>query len=192
MWMRRLNFHQAPLFCRMRAVVTALTATLMLSTPAAPALEINGRTSFVAVPTRAQLINYRTGAFSGGAEFYLVLELPSGADAGLGGIDLSQIRGVQSAFYYGPVQPTAFLGRPRRQGASIPVNARFSDENRSVAIHFEKPVPPGETVTVAFAVGINPPADFYTFSVAALPWGPQAIPQTVGVVQMGIDEFGGL
>lgn len=39
-----------------------------------------------------QLINYRKVAFSGRAVFYLVLELPSDADAGLGGIELSQIR----------------------------------------------------------------------------------------------------
>ena len=176
----------------MRALATALTATLMLSAAATPALEINGRTSFVSVPTRVQLINYRKVAFSGRAVFYLVLELPSGADAGLGGIELSQIRGVESAFYIGPVQPTAFLGRPRQEGASIPVSAQFSNDNRSVAIHFDDPVPPGKTVTVAFAVGINPPADIYTFSVSASPWGPQPIPQTVGVVQMGIDENSGL
>lgn len=176
----------------MHALATALTATLMLSATAAPALEINGRTSFVSVPTRVQLINYRKVAFSGRAVFYLVLDLPSGAEAGLGGIELSQIRGVHSAFYVGPVQPTAFLGRPRQNGASIPVRAQFSDDNRSIAIHFDDPVPPGKTVTVAFAVGINPPADIYTFSVTARPWGPQPIPQTVGVVQMGIDEIGGL
>lgn len=89
------------------------------------------------------------------------------------------------------MQPTAFLGRPRQDDASIPVSAQFSDDNRSVAIHFEDPVPSGKTVTMAFAVGINPPADIYTFSVSARPWAPQPIPQTVGVVQMGIDEIGG-
>lgn len=176
----------------MRAALFLLTAAVLAVGPRAEALELRGRTSFVAVPTHTRLINYRNVAFAGGAVFYLVLEHPSGADAGLGGINLSQMRGVHPAFYYGPVQPTAFLGRPRREGLSVPVSATFSSDNRSVAIRFQKPVAPGAKVTVAFRVGVNPPADLYTFSVTALPWGKRPIPQTVGVVQMGIDEIGGL
>lgn len=175
----------------MHALFVALAATLLLPSAPIRALEINGRTSFVAVPTRTQLINYQSVAFSGGAVFYLLLELPSGADAGLGGIELNQIRGVQPAFYYGPIQPKAFLGHPRREGAPVPVTASFSNNNRSIAIRFQEPVEPGSMVTVAFRVGSNPPADLYTFSVKATPWGPQPIPQTVGVVQMGINEIGG-
>ena len=176
----------------MRAALSLLTAAVLLAGPEVEALELKGRTSFVAVPTRTTLINYRKVAFAGGAVFYLVLEHPSGADAGLGGINLSQIRGVHPAFYYGPVQPTAFLGRPRREGISVPVSATFASDNRSLAIRFQEPVAPGATVTVAFRVGVNPPADLYTFSVTAIPWGKRPIAQTVGVVQMGIDEIGGL
>ena len=168
-------------------------AGLLLTNPAqrADAFELRGRTHFLTVPTHTRLINYRKVAFEGGAVFYLLLDHPSGADAGLGGLDLKQIRGVHPAFYYGPVQPTAFLGRPRREGLSVPVSATFASDNRSLAIRFQEPVAPGATVTVAFRVGVNPPADLYTFSVTALPWGKRPIAQTVGVVQMGIDEIGG-
>ena len=167
-------------------------AGLLLTNPAqrADAFELRGRTHFLTVPTHTRLINYRKVAFEGGAVFYLLLDHPSGADAGLGGLDLKQIRGVHPAFYYGPIQPTAFLGHPRRRGSSVPVTANFSTHNRSVSIRFQKPVPPGSTVTVAFRVGINPPADLYTFSVSALPWGEQPVAQSVGVVQMGIDDIG--
>ncbi len=172
----------------MRAISTGLMASLLFAIPAAFGVEVNGRSSFVAVPTQTELINYESISFSGGAVFYLVLKMPKGADAGLAEINFSQIRGAQPAFYYGPVQPTAFLGRPRHEGKSLPVSAEFSDDNRSVAIRFQDPVVPGETVTVAFRIGVNPPADIYTFSVSATPWGQQPIAQTVGVVQMSIYE----
>ncbi len=166
-------------------IATTLSAAL-LGASHVLGIEVGGRTSFVAVPTRAELINYRDTAFSSGAEYFLVMPLPEGADAGLGGITLQQIRGVSPAFHLGPVQPTAFLGRPRHQGAQIAVSADFSEDNRAVSIHFEEPVPPGETITVAFRVNINPPADTYLFSVAASPWGPAPIPQPVGVVRMSV------
>jgi hypothetical protein len=171
------------------AISVAMTG-LWVAPPALQAIEINGQTSFVAVPTKAKLINYRWYAFEGGAELFFVLELPAGAEAGLGGIGLEQIRGVQPAFYYGAIQPTAFLGTPRREGAAVPVTASFSNEARSIAIRFPDPVPAGSTVTVAFRIGTNPPADIYTFAVSATPWGPNPIPQSVGVVQMSILEPG--
>ncbi|TCD56780.1 hypothetical protein CWE17_08970 [Synechococcus sp. BS56D] len=184
---------------RLRAGLTATitgsllaTASLLAIAPAAPALEVDEQTSFVAVPTKAKLINYRWYAFEGGAVMYVVMELPPGAQAGLGGISLEQIRGVRPAFYYGAIQPTAFLGTPRRQGAAVPVSASFSNEARSVAISFPDPVPAGSTVTVAFKLGVNPPADLYVYSISATPWGPNPIEQDVGVVQMSILDNGGI
>ena len=60
-------------------------AGLLLTNPAqrADALELRGRTHFLTVPTHTRLINYRKVAFDGGAVFYLLLDHPSGADAGI-------------------------------------------------------------------------------------------------------------
>ena len=149
-------------------------------------LELNGQTSFVAVPTKAKLVNYQWYAFEGRAIYYVVLEFPQGADAGLGGISLEQIRGVQPAFSYGAVPVKAFIGTPRREGRTIPAVAEFSNQARSINVQFEEPISPGNTVTVAFKAGTNPPADLYTFTLAAIPFGPSPIPQVVGVVQMTI------
>jgi len=170
----------------MQLIPSALAAAFLLFPIHTPALEINGQTSFVAVPTKAKLINYSNYAFEGGAKFYFVIELPQGADAGLGGISLKQIRGVKPAFYYGPIQPKAFLGMPRQVGSSVPVSANFEDGNRSIAINFQEAVPPGAKVTVAFNVMTNPPAGLYVYSISAIPWGPNPIPQDVGVVQMSV------
>ncbi len=172
----------------MKLISPALVAALFLLPTQVSALEINGQTSFVAVPTKAKLINYSSYAFAGGAKFYFVIELPKSADAGLGGINLMQIRGVHPAFYYGPIQPKAFLGLPRQRGASVPVSANFEKGNRSIAITFQEAVPPGAKVTVAFNVMTNPPAGLYVYSISAIPWGPNPIPQNVGVVQMNISS----
>jgi len=170
--------------------VASLSVALLGATPGLKALEVDGQTSFVAVPTKAKLINYRWYAFEGGAVMYLVMDLPAGAEVGLGGISLEQIRGVQPALYYGAIQPTAFLGTPRREGAPVAVHASFSDEARSISLRFPEPVSPGSTVTVAFNIGVNPPADIYMYAVSATPWGPNPIAQSVGVVQMSILDLG--
>ena len=47
---------------------------------------------------------------------------------------------------------------------------------------------PGDTVTIAFQAGVNPPDGLYTFSLTAIPAGPNPIHQMVGVIQMGIFE----
>lgn len=170
----------------MSLIYSALTAALMLVAIPARALEINGQTSFVAVPTKARLVNYQWYAFEGRATYYVVLDFPQGAEVGLGGISLEQIRGVQPAFQYGAVPVRAFLGTPRKEGRNIPTAAEFSIESRTVNVQFKEPVEPGNTVTVAFKAGTNPPADLYTFTLAAIPFGPSPIPQVVGVIQMDI------
>ncbi|QNI55667.1 secreted protein of unknown function DUF2808 [Synechococcus sp. BIOS-E4-1] len=172
----------------MRLLTSALAAAALITTSTAKAVEINDQTSFVGVPTKAKLTNYRWYAFECCATYYVTLDFPEGAGADLGGINLEQIRGAQAAFYYGAVPVKAFIGTPRRQGNSLDVKAEFSDDARSVNVRFASAVLPGDTVTIAFEAGVNPPGDIYTFSLTAIPAGPNPIPQMVGVVQMEIFE----
>ena len=168
------------------ALATSLTVALLSSLAPVRSVDLNGQTSFVAVPTKAKLVNYQWYAFQGKAVIYVVLEFPAGAEAGLGAINLDQIRGVQPAFRRGAVPVRAFLGTPRREGEAIAADAEFSDRARNVVVRFPQAVPPGNIVTVAFQLGTNPPADLYTFSLSAIPAGPDPIPQLVGVLQMDI------
>jgi len=168
------------------ALATSLTAALLTSLAPVRSLELNGQTSFVAVPTKAKLVNYQWYAFQSRAVAYVVLEFPAGAEAGLGAISLEQIRGVHPAFRWGAVPVRAFLGTPRREGDAIAAEAEFTDKARSVMVRFPQAVAPGNTVTVAFQLGRNPPEGLYTFSLSAIPAGPNPIPQVVGVLQMDI------
>ena len=172
----------------MRLLTSTLAAAVLMTATAAKAMEINSQTSFVEVPTKAKLTNYRWYAFECCAVYYVTLEFPEGADADLGGINLQQIRGAQAAFYYGAVPVQAFIGTPRRQGRSLDVQAEFSNDARSVDVRFASAVTPGNTVTIAFKAGVNPPDDLYTFSLTAIPAGPNPIHQMVGVIQMEIFE----
>ena len=169
----------------MRFLSATLIAAALISTSSVEAVEINGQTSFVAVPTKAKLTNYSWYAFQGAAVYYLTLEFPEGAGTDLGGINLEQIQG-QKAFSYGAVPVQAFIGTPRHQGRSLDVEAEFSDDARSVDVNFSSAVNPGDTVTIAFQAGVNPPQGFYTFSVTAIPAGPNPVHQMVGVVDMKI------
>ena len=169
----------------MRLLSTTLIAAALISASSVEAVEINGQTSFLAVPTKAKLINYSWYAFQGSAVYYLTLEFPEGAGADLGGINLEQIQG-QNAFAYGAVPVQAFIGTPRRQGRSLDIKAKFSDDARSADVKFISDVNPGETVTISFQAGVNPPQGFYAFSVTAIPEGPNPVHQMVGVVDMKI------
>ena len=171
-----------------RITSTLISASLLLMPLRTEAMEINGTTHFVEVPTKISLINYSWYAFESGAKINFVLGLPKGADAKLGGMNIEQIRGASPAFYFGPVKPKSYLGKPRSKGSEIPVSAIFSEDNRNIIIEFKKPISPGETVTVEFNIVTNPPMDLYVFSVSAIPWGPNPTSQDVGVVQMNIIE----
>ena len=168
------------------ALATSLMAALLTSLAPVRSFELNGQTSFVAVPTKAKLVNYQWYAFQSRAVVYVVLEFPAGAEAALGAINLEQIRGVQPAFRRGAVPVRAFLGTPRREGEAIAAEAEFTDKARSVMVRFPQAVAPGNTVTVAFQLGTNPPEGLYSFSLTAIPAGPDPIPQLVGVLQMDI------
>ena len=170
----------------MRHLIVNFAAGLLMLPAPGMALEVNGETSFVAVPTQAKLTNYQWYAFDCCAVYYVTLEFPEGAGADLGGITLQQIRGAQPAFYYGAVPVHAFIGSPRQEETSIPGSAEFSDDARTVDVQFKTPIEPGRTVTVAFRAGVNPPDDLYTFSLTAIPAGPNPNEQMVGVIQMEV------
>ena len=61
------------------ALAISLTVALLSSQAPVRSLELNGQTSFVAVPTKAKLVNYQWYAFQGRAVVYVLLEFPAGA-----------------------------------------------------------------------------------------------------------------
>lgn len=167
--------------------------SLTLVTPplhrSAQALELSGSTVFVRPPWKAELISYETTAGAAPVSYYLTLTLDPKAGASLGRLSLQQTRGVDWNFPFSPHLTRAFLGRPRREGKSVAVNARFDARERLVSVEFPEPVAPGETVTVVLRPWTNPQwADTYLFQVVAWPAGPNPVASPVGIVTLRIYE----
>jgi len=159
--------------------------------PASPshALELNGSTVFVRAPWKAQLISYRTNVGDGQVSYYLTLSLDPQAGASLGRISLQQTRGADWNFPFSPELTQAFLGRPRQEGAPVPVRATFDPVERRVTVDFPEPVSPGETITVELRPWTNPQvADTYLFQVVVWPAGPNPTASVVGTVTLRIYE----
>lgn len=149
--------------------------------PRQAALELRGATFFRRPPWQVELVSYTTDVGQVRAEYFLTVELPAEAGASLGELQIRQTRGVDRNFQFSPERTEAFLGRPRRRGPSLPVEASFSQDERLITVRFPEPVPPGTTVTVRLKPWANPMmADTYMFQVTAFPAGPNPTPAQLG------------
>lgn len=169
----------------------AAALALALALPTVQALELRGSTYFTKPPWKATLTSYATNVAEPMPRHYLSLELDPAAGAALGGLTVVQIRGADQDFSYDPRRTRAFLGRPRREGAAVPVQAGYEERSRRFVIRFPQPVPPGSTITVEMRPWRNPQvADTYLFEVTALPDGPNPVASPVGVATLRIyDAF---
>lgn len=163
----------------------------VLAAPPARALELRGSTYFVRAPWKADMVSYYTTVWQSGVEYYVTLDLPQDAGADLGRLTIQQTRGADTSFPFSVERTRAWLGRPRQQGAAIPVQASFEEEARRFTIDFPQPVPPGSTITVALRPWRNPnTADTYLFQVTAYPAGPSPVASPVGFTTLRIyDAF---
>jgi hypothetical protein len=158
------------------------TAAALGALPASVAsLELRGSTVFQRAPWQVELVSYTTDVGQLRAEYFLTVDLPQDAGAALGELQIRQTRGVDRNFQFSPERTEAFLGRPRQRGASLPVEASFSQEERLITVRFPEPVPPGSTVTVRLKPWTNPMmADTYMFQVTAFPAGDNPTPAQLG------------
>ena len=153
----------------------------------AGAVELQGQTWFVKPPWKVDFRNYYWYVMQTGGEYYFTLTLPEQAGVGLGGLLIQQTRGVDRQFPLAADRSRAFLGLPRREGPSIPVEATFDNQRRVYALRFPQPPQPGQTITVALRPWYNPTqADTYMFSVQALPAGERPVPASLGFATMPI------
>ena len=167
----------------------ALPALVALQVVAAPvqAMELEGQTWFTRPPWKVTFTNYYAYVGQTAAVYYFTVTLPEQAGAGLGGLVIQQTRGVDRSFQFAPGRTQAFLGLPRREGASIPVQAQFDQNERRITEQFLQPPQPGQTVTVALKPWNNPfQSDTYMFSVQAVPAGPNPVPASLGFATMPI------
>ncbi|MFZ9713479.1 MAG: DUF2808 domain-containing protein [Vulcanococcus sp.] len=166
--------------------VAAPLATALTPAPAS-ALELNGQTYFTQPPWKVDLRYYYWYANQAMPEIYFTVTLAENAGADLGGLVITQTRGVDRNFSLAPQRARAFLGLPRQEGMAVPVEAEFDDGTRTMRVQFPQPVQPGQTVTLVLRPPLNPMwADTYMFAVQALPAGPNPVPASLGFATMDI------
>lgn len=171
----------------LRALPLVFALPALLMAPQALGLELRGSTVFTRAPWKAELVSYDTTVGSAPVSYYLTLSLDPQAGASLGKLTVQQVRGVDWSFPFSPELTQAFLGRPRRQGKSVPVRARFDQDQRLISVEFPEPVPPGETITVVLRPWTNPNvADTYLFQVVVWPSGPNPMASPVGTATLRI------
>ncbi len=158
-----------------------------LGTEPASAVELRGQTYFANPPWKVDFTNYNWYVNQAQGQYYFTVTLAENAGAGLGGLVITQTRGVDRTFSLAPQRARAFLGRPRREGAAIPVEASFDQATRTLRAVFPEPPQPGQVVTLALRPPLNPTwADTYLFAVQALPAGPNPVPAPLGVARLEI------
>lgn len=154
---------------------------LPLAPGPAHSLELQGRTFFTRPPWRVDLVSYYTTIWQPWAQYYFTVELAPDAGAALGGLTIQQTRGVDRQFNFSVERTRGFLGRPRREGRPVAVQADFDPVARQFTLHFPEPVAPGSTVTVVLRPWNNPgQADTYMFQVTAYPAGVNPSPAPLG------------
>lgn len=159
---------------------------LLAPLPAA-ALELRGQTLFVTPPWDLGLITYNSNVWGRPTEYYLTLVMPAEAGADLARLTVQQVRGVDREFPFDVERTRAFLGRPRREGAAVAVQARFDEDRRLFNLEFPRPVAPGQVLTVVLRPWANPSqADVYQFSVVATPAGVNPVASPVGTADLRI------
>ena len=166
-------------FAGVLATVVALSAVVLPRTVGA--LELRGKTYFARPPWSVDLTSYYTTVWEPWAEYYFTITLDPGAGASLGGLEITQTRGVDRRFGFDLAASQAFLGRPRQRGQAIPVSVGFDPQERRFRVTFPEPVPPGSTVTLLLKPWNNPAsADTYMFRIVAFPAGPNPSPTPLG------------
>jgi hypothetical protein len=162
-------------------LASGLVPGLSIAVAPAHSLELRGSTFFTRPPWKVDLVSFYTTIWQPWAQYYFTVEMPVDAGASLGGLTIQQTRGVDTNFNFSVDRTRAFLGRPRREGPAVPVQASFDQAARQFTIRFPEPIPPGGTVTVVLKPWNNPAySDTYMFQVTAYPAGENPSPAPLG------------
>ncbi|MCP9773083.1 DUF2808 domain-containing protein [Synechococcus sp. Tobar12-5m-g] len=185
------NPHRTRRFTGLRSLglITALALLVPALQSLQPlrALELRGMTVFQTPPWKLTFRNYYTTVMDNGAEYYFTIEMPEQAGADLGRVEIQQTSGVDWTFPFDEGRTRAFLGEPRREGASLPIETSFDQQRRLFSIRFEAPPGPGQTVTVVLKPYNNPAQSGITlFAVRAYPAGPNPVGGQVGFARLSI------
>ena len=107
------------------------------------------------------------------ARYYFDLELPADLGEPLSKIVIKQRSGTDEVRFE-PDKTKAYLGSHSDKQEPLEVITTFDEATAEVTVQFQKPIPPGNTLTVAIKPKRNPDyAGVYLFGVTAFPPGDE-------------------
>ncbi len=164
-------------------------AIATLSPSVARSLQLaDGTVVFAKVP---QLLKARTPHVSAafrGADYYFTFHVPDDAGEPLQQLTFRQRRGLEQIdFLVGATRAYPF----RRRKQAIGLTA-MTDAEQQVSVRFERPILPGETITVGLKAKRNPNlGGVYLFGVTAFPVGEKRQGQFLGYGRLQFFRAGG-
>lgn len=150
----------------------------------------DGTVSFVQVPQLVAAKTFNKGTGSMIATYYFTVTVPSNAGESLQRLILQQTQGT-SVIKYNLAATRAYLeqsGRPTVgiKAEQLPANAG------SIALTFDPPITPGQTVTFSLVPVMNPStAGVYLFSLTAFPQAERPNGQLLGLARLQFYNTGG-
>ncbi len=135
-----------------------------------------------------RLVDYATTqkrTYVRGATYYFTISLPENAGAPIQQLNLEQRQGVDFLERYHIEETRAFEGTRSDRGAKISLGLVAADrKNRTIAVTFDPPVPPGKTVTVGLRPVFTPrTSGVYLLRATVFPPGKGARGITLGVAR---------
>lgn len=173
-------------------ILTSLTTSLLVCSPARAVQLQDGTTYFVGVPQLVEAVTTSTAADTWSPTYYFTIKLPDNAGEPLESITIAQSEGVDSVHFL-PDQVTAFVGTRRSPGDKIPLsNVQVNNKDGSLTLHFSPSIPPGQTLTLEVVPAQNPSIEgVYLFSLTAFPQGEKPHGQFLGYGRFNIYRHGG-
>ncbi len=116
------------------------------------------------------------------AKYYFTVEIPQETGEPLGSVEI-ELRQGSDRITYRLDETVAFIGSRNNPQEKLTVAANLVDNNPNLLqITFEKPVPPGQTITIALKPRQNPGySGYYLFGVTAFPAGEKPRGMYLGV-----------
>jgi Protein of unknown function (DUF2808) len=160
-------------------MTTALMTFYFYSFKPVMAGQENGTTFFDHPPTLQRSAVHNSGA-NNPATYEFTLSVSRNAGEPLQAVTISQNSNVNTVDFQ-INRSTAFTGTSYGKGTVLPLASVGGPSLPGKAmIVFDRPVQPGQTVTIAIPVQRNPTSGVYLFGVTAYPAGEKALGQFLG------------
>jgi hypothetical protein len=162
--------------------------TQVLDAPTLPPVSQASKITFNRPPQLVSTSTTSRDAQALGATYFFTLDIPESAAQALQTVEFVLKQGVQYPRFKA-TSVRAFEGTKQKQGNPLPLRIVVSDPSiRTLTVTFDKPVPPGRTITLRVRPVRNPSVGTYLFEVRGTPAGSTAESQYLGLGRLDFTQ----